>query len=403
MGTMRRFEISAPLALAATLALTACEQPLAPAPQVPPQGAYPPGQAGQPYAPGGYVPGPYLPGGGQTTPPAYQPGPYLNPQAPQAQQAYPAPAQLPQYPSPAPQPPQAYTPQAAPQVLPPVPPAYAANDPINNVDLDYLRATAQSVLGELVAALPADRQAKVQGIPFVADTKVGDVNAYASCDESHMPRMTVTDGLLTIEANIAQFKATDELFGTHKLDAYLDVVGAGLKEHEPIPVPPQGFIDPGQHMDGRKVARQHQILEEQLAFVLGHELGHHYLGHTGCANGRSGNRAPTLLDVFEQGVRIGSKVVPVANQFNEADADNAGVDDLLAAGARRQGYRWNEEGAILTLGFFESLHNRHPEPGFMFLLNDHPRPALRLRLVQDEANRFRQSGGQWAQPMTMLP
>jgi hypothetical protein len=272
---------------------------------------------------------------------------------------------------------------------------FAANDPINTVDLNYLRATAQSVLGELVAALPPERQAKVQGIPFIADAKVGDVNAYASCDESHMPRMTVTDGLLQIEAYISQLKAIDELYGTQKLEAYLTVFAREQKPQEPIVAPPAGLIEQGQQVDPRKVARQHQIMEEQLAFVLGHELGHHYLGHTGCANGQSGDRNPTIGDIG----RLFTKVVPVSNQFVESDADNAGVDDLLAAGARRQGYHWTEEGAILTLGFFAHLHEITPDAAMLFWLNDHPFPQQRLPLVRQEANRFRQSGGAWATPL----
>ncbi len=338
-------------------------------PEAPPQGGYAPGQLGpqpqaypqQPYAPGAY------------TPPAGLPGP----------QGYPPAQPPPQYPA--------------------APPPAAVNDPINDVDLGYLRETARWVLGELVASLPQASQAKVAGIPFVADAKVGDVNAYASCDDSHMPRMSVTDGLLTIEAYIAQLRATDELYGTHKLDAYLDVVATSLKPRQPIPMPPAGLVDPAQHLDARKVVRQHQLMEEQLAFVLGHELGHHYLGHTGCANGKSGDHVPTILDVFEQGVRVGTKLVPMSNHLVELDADNAGVDDLLVTGARRPGYHWNEEGALLTLGFFESLHKRNPESVLASVFNDHPQPAYRLRLVQQEANRFRQSGGAWATPVTMLP
>ena len=45
------------------------------------------------------------------------------------------------------------------------------------------------------------------------------------------------------------------------------------------PVPPQFALD------ARKLARQRFLFDEQIGFILGHELGHHYRGHTGCAQG----------------------------------------------------------------------------------------------------------------------
>jgi hypothetical protein len=261
------------------------------------------------------------------------------------------------------------------------------------VDLEYLRGTARSVLAELVEALPPAKKAMVQGIPFRPEGKVGDVNAYAGCDQ-RQPFMAVTDGLLQIEAYMAQLQATDEIFGGKKLDGYLQMMAKYQKPDQPIVTPPQGYVDPAQQVDPRKVARQHQLLEEQLAFVLGHELGHHHLGHTGCANGQSGDRPITIGDMG----RIFNKVVPLTNQYNEVAADAIGVDDLLAAGARRQGYHWTEGGALLTLHFFSTLQQLTTESLLLGFLNSHPNPAFRIGPVRQEAARFR-STGQWFQPV----
>jgi hypothetical protein len=329
-----------------------------------PPGQYPPGQYGQ-YGPGQY-PGQYPPG--QLPPgvaPQGQPPPTYPPQGGYAPQGYAPPA---------------YAPPAAP-------------DPINMVDLEYLRGTARGVLAELVEALPPAQKAMVQGIPFRPETKVGDVNAYAGCDH-RQPFMAVTDGLLTIEAYMAQLQAADELFGGKKLDGYLQMMAKYQKPDQPVVTPPQGYVDPAQQVDPRKVARQHQLLEEQLAFVLGHELGHHHLGHTGCANGQSGDRPLNLGDLG----RIVNKVVPPTNQYNEMAADAIGVDDLLAAGARRPGYHWTEGGALLTLHFFSTLQQLTPEAMAMGLLSSHPNPAFRIQPVRQEAARFR-STGQWFQPI----
>ena len=390
------------VAAALALALAGCEPETAPAAQYPAQG-YPPGQI----PPQGYAPG-------QIPPQAYPPGQGASPGYPPAQpspQGY-APGQLPAqgYP-PGQLPPQGYAPgQPSPQGYPPsqpqqqasppaaLPPYWAQSDPINTVDLNYLRGKAREVLGELIAALPPNARARVQGVPFTTDSKVGEINAYAACDEQHMPLMAITDGLLQIDAYMASLRAVDELYGTHKLDGYLEMAAREQKPQQPVVAPPVDFVDPAQQSDPRKVARQHQLLEEGLAFVLGHELAHHWLGHTGCANGQSGERSVTFGDP----VRMLNHFVPVTNQLNEVAADGAGIDDVLAAGARRQGHHWTEQGAVLTLAFFGYLERITPASVAFSILSSHPFPAVRLPLLQQEAVRFR-SSGTWYQPVLPVP
>ncbi|MFO0757753.1 MAG: M48 family metalloprotease [Byssovorax sp.] len=366
-----------PVILAA-LALPACNRGDAPPAQTP--GQYP--QTGQYQPPGGQYqqpgqypqqPGQYPQQPGQYTPPGqYQPpGQYTPPASTGAGQ---------------------YTPPAPPSTSPP--PSIPAgppspNDPINLVDINYLRNNAGSVMGELIRALAPAAQAKVQGIPFIADPTVGEVNAYAACDDQGMPLMAITDGLLQIEAYVAQFKATDEIFGTNKLDGYLQIVAQNTRPHQPIPMPPAGFIDANQSADGRKVARQHQLMDEQLAFVLGHELAHHHLGHTGCANGQGGSRGVNPADLG----RLLTRVMPAFNQPNEVAADIAGTNNLLAAGSRQQGTKWNEEGALLTLDYFSRLDQLTPATILFNFENTHPPPQLRRPIVQQTASTWRATGG----------
>lgn len=281
-----------------------------------------------------------------------------------------------------------------PPQIPPGPPVY--NDPISNVDMAWLRAAAGGVLNELVAALPPQFNARVAGIPFVTDPADGEINAFAACNEDRMPLMAMTDGLIQIEAYVAQMRATDEVFGTKKLDAYLSFLAQNQRAKQPIAAPPPGMIDPAQHIDYRKVVRQHHLLEEQMAFVLGHELGHHYLGHTGCANGRSGERRADWTDVL----RKMQHVVPIANQPNEIAADIAGVNNVLTAGQRRPGYHWTETGALLTLNFFAQLEHGNTSFGVM-LLSSHPNPAARIPGVQRAAGEWRRTGGVGLQPMAL--
>jgi hypothetical protein len=290
-------------------------------------------------------------------------------------------------------PPPATTPPATPPPAPSLPPSQPAApgyaDPINQVDIGWLRSEAGSVIGELIAALPPAARAKVENIPFVADPTVGEVNAFAACDDQGLPLMAITDGLLEVEAHMAQYKAIDELFGTQKLVAYEQLVAANTRPHQPIVRPGPGFTDPSQDLDPRKLARQRDLLDEQLAFVLGHELSHHHLGHTGCANGQGVSRGVSPADLG----RLLSRVVPLFNQPNEIAADVSGVQNLLTAGSRRQGYRWTEGGAVLTLQFFAALDRLTPASVVFAFENTHPLPQVRLPIVQSTANTWRATGG----------
>src|ERR1041384_4675406 len=47
--------------------------------------------------------------------------------------------------------------------------AVSPNDPVINHEINFLRGRAQQVLNALVAALPPQQQARVNGIPLVVD------------------------------------------------------------------------------------------------------------------------------------------------------------------------------------------------------------------------------------------
>ncbi|MFO7177955.1 MAG: M48 family metalloprotease [Pseudomonadota bacterium] len=339
-------------ACAAVLFLSAC----ASKPRQPPPNLYP-------------TPAPY----------ATQPG--ASPQYPSPQQ-YPYPQQPgtapPQQPAPVPGPP------PAPTSLPPVS-APVAYDPINAVDINFLRGRAQAVLGELVANLPPAQQQRVQGIPLIPDTEVGEVNAFAACTEKGKAVMAISDGMLDISAHLAQARAIDEIFGSRKVDEYIAFVARNQRPDSPVVRPPPGFFDPTQSVDPRKVQRQHQLLDEQIAFVLGHELAHHYLGHLPCTAG-----SVTLSEMN----RVLADAVPVFNQPNEAAADAAGVNNVLTTGSRRQGYRFTEGGALLTMQFFGGIDQLSPLDVLFGFERSHPPPAGRVVIIQQTANAFRMTGGQ---------
>jgi hypothetical protein len=199
--------------------------------------------------------------------------------------------------------------------------------------------------------------------------------------------MAITDGLLLIGAGLAESQAHDELFQTRKVDEYIHLVATNLQPDQPIPVPAAGFFPSSG--DGRVVARQHQVFDEIVAFVLGHELGHHHLGHLPCTAGADPLGAGEVA-------RVLSSNVPLFNQPNEIHADLVGTQNVLTAGRNRstQGYYgWTEGGGLLTMRFFAGFGQLSPASILTAFERSHPHPQLRTPIIQQAAATFRSTGG----------
>ncbi|MCB9583798.1 MAG: M48 family metalloprotease [Polyangiaceae bacterium] len=269
----------------------------------------------------------------------------------------------------------------APAPVPNAPTGPVLNDPINLVDIAYMRNRAQVVMTDLIAALDAGKQSRVKGIPLVVDSTVGEVNAFAGCIDGRS-MMAITDGLLDIESHLAQAKANDEIFGTRKVDEYIAFLAKNQRPKSPIVQPPVGFFNPTQQVDGRRVARAHQLLDEQIAFVMGHELAHHYLGHLPCT-AQDGPLSPGEIG------RVLSGAVPLFNQPNEIAADVEGTKNVLTAGKNRTDFRWTEAGGLLTMRFFAGMDQMSPIDVLFTFENSHPPPQLRTPIIQQTANAWR--------------
>jgi hypothetical protein len=305
---------------------------------------------------------PWGPYGQQPTPPPQQQPPYGQqpyPQQPQQQPTTPPAAQMP-----------AQRPLLAPLV-----------------GVQAWQQELRMILTELLNALPANNQALVRGIPLVFDPTV-EVNAFAGCDEQGQPFLAATTGIFEAVDAVAQTKATDELFGTQTYDAYSSqVLPALTKSDKARAALPAGIIPANLGPDARRWSRAHEIFDEVLAFTFGHELAHHYLGHTGCAKGQPMGAGP---DPSRLGRLV--MVVPAFNQVGEAAADSAGTINALDAGrARRPQYQWNEAGGVTLLNFFARIERAGGGGGLGALLNPvailrtHPNPLLRIPLVQTTA------------------
>ena len=260
----------------------------------------------------------------------------------------------------------------------------------------FIRQEAKAVLDALVAALPNDARARVMGIPLAVIEDPKEVNAYAGCDKSGRAFMGITAPLLTLQAASSEAKAFDELYGTQHYGEYVGLVANSVRGGKAVQgLAPGKLAVPGA-LDPRKLSRQKFLYDQQLAFVLGHELAHHYRGHTGCANGGA-SAGVSGEDIG----RLLSNAVPVFNQPLEIEADVHGVRNTLDAGARQPGSPWTEEGAMMTLDFFNRLSQFGPEVLLLGFFQTHPHPTLRIPIVQSTAQQWRQSGG--TQPASPFP
>lgn len=251
-------------------------------------------------------------------------------------------------------------------------------------------AEVRMILAELINALPAQSRPLVQGIPLNVDPTV-EVNAFAGCDDKGNPYMAATAGILEAVDAISQTKATDELFGTQTYEQYCaQVLPAMVQSQGARAGLPAGLIPQQYGGDARRWSRAHEIFQDVIAFTFGHELAHHYLGHTGCAHGQPLSGAP---DLSRPG-RLLSNIIPVVNQFQESAADSAGIYDVLDAGRARRAQRqfeWSEYGAVTLLDYFARLERAAGGGGPLSvlspvaLLKSHPNPLVRIPIVQQYA------------------
>ncbi len=257
------------------------------------------------------------------------------------------------------------------------------------LDINSLRAHAGSTMAELLVALPPQYSARVQQVPLVADTTVGVVNAFAGCDDSGQPFMAVSDGLLEVAAILSQLRAADEVFGGNRVGVWEGALAQSQRPDQPVVRPAPGLIGPAEDVDARKLARQAQLHDEILAYVLGHELAHHYRGHTGCARGQGGVASIATEDL----PRILARTLPVLNQPAEIEADAHGVQNVLASGARQPSYRWTEGGSMVILQFFGALEQMSPTAVLFVFQQSHPFAVVRMPLAQTVANTWKLTGG----------
>jgi hypothetical protein len=289
--------------------------------------------------------------------------------------------------SPIPGIPTAFPPPGSTPGVPSIPglPGLKLFSPTGALLMPIMKDEAKKIYQKEKDALSAKDKAVVDSIPLLSDPSKEEVNAFAGCDDSGKTFVVVTEGLYQMLDLMANTRATDEKFGT---DYYNEYIKELAKQQEGkaqiLPLPP-GMLDPTKSLNPDKLKRQRQIFDEAIAYVVGHELGHHYLGHLGsaCTGGGGGTIKPGDL------VRLAKKVVPAINQANEIAADIAGTKNLLDAGQSESEYKFSEGGALLVIDFFKKLRDLNPGAVLFTFMMTHPAPEVRAPIVKNTANYWR--------------
>lgn len=254
------------------------------------------------------------------------------------------------------------------------------------VGAEARRAEVRAVLAELVAALTGSDHDRVKNIPMVFDPDETEINAFAGC-ENGAPYMATTEGFMIAVEAVANTRATDEIYKTQTYDAYANALPAQLAKKGAAPTLPAGTIPSQYESDPKRQSRAREIYDDLVAFAFGHELAHHYLGHTGCANGQPPSPGPSPAMVGH----LVTKVIPVLNQPVEIAADTAGCRNVLATGrARRPKFEWTEQGGLLLFDFFAKLESNAPLISKVAFLRSHPESRLRIPFVQAAAKQWRE-------------
>jgi len=271
---------------------------------------------------------------------------------------------------------------AAPAPGAPQQPATALLQPL--VGPQMWQQEVRLVIQELQSTLTPEYAARVRNIPLVVDPNQGDVNAFAGCDDQGHPFIAGTEGLLEAIDAIAQTEANDELFGTHTYDQYTATVMPRLAQGKGQSAAlPLGIIPFTTVLDPRRISHAHEIYDNIVAFTFGHELSHHYLGHTGCANGQAGGALIQAGQVF-------LRVAPVFNQPFETAADTYGCNNTLDTGRARRArglYGWTERGGLSLLDFFLRLERAAgvSQLNPIGYVQSHPSPTIRIPVVRGVA------------------
>lgn len=253
---------------------------------------------------------------------------------------------------------------------------------------EFITSRSKAIHATLLAALNERERNLMSSVPFEIVNEAREPNAAAICTKSsRRPFILITTAMLVVAAGISETKSYDEVANTNYFDSYIDAVVRQVQSKRPVGAVPRGLLTGPPSIDHHKLSRQVHLFDQQIAFILGHELAHHYRGHTGCVSAGGSNSQADISP--EEISRILSASVPIFHQPQEIESDMWGIVNLLESGNNRQGGRWTEEGALLNMDFFGRLRRRGGDEIFRTFFSTHPLPQLRTPIIRSTARQWR--------------
>jgi hypothetical protein len=166
-------------------------------------------------------------------------------------------------------------------------PPRRAIDAAPGAAVSLLRQAASVEFSALFDSLPVAERRNFPGAYVAFDDSPTDIGSMVGCDDDGDYVVVVTDALLRFATFVAHAEATDETFGTHKVDEYATFLaeaqrsGAGKAGVRPLP-PPMGFFDASEGLPAAGVKLEVERFREIVGAIVGHELTQFVQGNLVC-------------------------------------------------------------------------------------------------------------------------
>ena len=275
--------------------------------------------------------------------------------------------------------------------------AHAQVDPAPAAALAIARRTATEALSALVARLSTDDKRKLVGIYVAFDESATDMNALAACDDDGDYVVVVNDAFLRLARTVAAAQATDEIFGTHKVDEYAAFLAGSqaqgaraastgpLRASELVGVstlpPPVGFFDASQARAPAKLAIEAVRFREVLGAVVAHELTHLVLGELVCPNPTATHERGDDVWTREEREHALTVALKLYAPLRVLLADGVATSGLLDAGM-------TEQGGLAWLSVVDRIESTPGHAGSTYLALHHD-TAVRAQVVRAAADQWR--------------
>jgi hypothetical protein len=257
--------------------------------------------------------------------------------------------------------------------------AYADGPPA--ASLVRARTTAKDVMGVFVARLPAETKQRLVGAYVAFDESATDVNALAACDDDGDYVVVLSDALLNLASTVAQAQATDEIFGTHKLDEYAALLAGSQRQGvRPLP-PPAGFFDASQSRSPARVALEAVRFREIVGGVVAHELAHLVQGDLVCPNPTATHESGDDQWTREEREHALAVALKIYAPLRVLAADGAATSRILDAGL-------TEQGDLAWLSVVDRLESARADAVSTYLSLHHD-GGVRAEVVRAAADQWR--------------